>query len=430
MSLRAWVGAVVAGSACSLALVSAQDWRSLQLASFDVVWETVRDSHHDPRFGGVDWAGVRAELRPRVEHASSPSQARGVVREMLARLGRSHFVLIAADEDVGAVRGPATVGADVRVSQGQTIVTRVRPGTSAAIAGLGGGDVILAIDDVDLEARADVGGLVGLDDLAAWRRVTAALSGDVGVPAVIRVQRPDGAHGVVAVPREIEDGDPIAFGNLPPVRARLDAEEVRGPSGERVAVIAFNVWMPALSEPFARAIDRFRDADGLVIDLSGNPGGLIDMMRGVAGHLFDEPALLGRMHTRSATLEFRANPRRVTTAGRRVVPYAGPVAIVVDGLTASASECFAAALQSLGRARVFGVRTMGQALPALTRSLPSGDVLMYAVGDFSTSTGLQIEGRGVEPDEEVRAEPDQLAAGRDARWQAVRWSAQQRAGRR
>src|SRR6185436_9633416 len=102
-----------------------------------------------------------------------------------------------------------------------------------------------------------------------------------------------------------------------------------------------------------------RQADGIVIDLRGNPGGLADMIRGIAGHFLSTPELLGRVHMRGVELEFRANPRRSTADGRRVEPFAGPLAILVDELTASASECFAGGLQSLGRARVFGTRTMG-----------------------------------------------------------------------
>jgi C-terminal processing protease CtpA/Prc len=86
----------------------------------------------------------------------------------------------------------------------------------------------------------------------------------------------------------------------------------------------------------------------------------------------------------------------------------------VDELSASATECFTGALQSLGRVRVFGRQTLGQALPAMTRRLPTGDVLMYALGDFVTSTGRRLEGEGVIPDEVVPLSIDGLAAGRDA----------------
>ena len=146
------------------------------------------------------------------------------------------------------------------------------------------------------------------------------------------------------------------------------------------------------------------------------------MISGVAGHLFAEPGLLGRMKTRTADLEFNANPRLVTPDGVRVEPYKGPVALLVDELTASASECFAGALQSLGRARVFGRQTLGQALPALTRRLTNGDVLMYVVGDFVTATGQRLEGTGVRPDEVVPLSLSELRAGKDATLDAaLRW---------
>ena len=95
-------------------------------------------------------------------------------------------------------------------------------------------------------------------------------------------------------------------------------------------------------------------------------------------------------------------------------PFAGPVALLVDGLTGSASECFAGALQSLGRVRVFGTPTMGQALPASTLRLPNGDVLMYVIADLTGPDGRRIEGSGVAPDQVVPLTRAGLLAGRDA----------------
>jgi carboxyl-terminal processing protease len=159
-----------------------------------------------------------------------------------------------------------------------------------------------------------------------------------------------------------------------------------------------------------------------VIDLRGNPGGLAAMIRGVAGHLVTEPVNLGRMVMRDSEIVFPANPRLVMADGRQVAPFAGPVAILVDELTASASECFAGGLQSLGRARIFGRTTAGQVLPASTRRLTSGDLLMYVVGDFLTASGRRLEGVGVVPDEPVALDPNALLAGRDPDLEAaLRW---------
>ena len=143
------------------------------------------------------------------------------------------------------------------------------------------------------------------------------------------------------------------------------------------------------------------------------------MLMGISGHFIDERKAMGLMTTRDSQLRFVVNPRRVNARGERVQPFAGPVAILVDSLSGSASECFAGGMQSLGRVRVFGQRTMGQALPALFARLPNSDVLIHAYGDFVTPDGTRLEGRGVVPDEVVTLDRAQLLAGRDRTLEAA-----------
>ena len=103
-------------------------------------------------------------------------------------------------------------------------------------------------------------------------------------------------------------------------------------------------------------------------------------------------------------------------------PFAGPVAILVDELSASTTEILAAALQRLGRARVFGVPSAGQALPALLTRLPNGDRLMYVIGDYAGPGGTRLEGAGVTPDVPTPLSRSSLLAGRDDALQAaVKW---------
>jgi carboxyl-terminal processing protease len=63
-------------------------------------------------------------------------------------------------------------------------------------------------------------------------------------------------------------------GNLPTMYVRVDAGERRLPRGATAGVIRFNVWMPGVDPLFQAAIDKFRTADGIIVDLRGNPGGL------------------------------------------------------------------------------------------------------------------------------------------------------------
>src|SRR5688572_4747741 len=100
-------------------------WRTDAVASFDEAWTTINDSFYDPSFGGLNWAGVRDELRPRVQAASTPDEARRVIVDMLGRLKQSHFVLLsAALNDGPAPAGDATLGVDLRVLDSDIVITR------------------------------------------------------------------------------------------------------------------------------------------------------------------------------------------------------------------------------------------------------------------------------------------------------------------
>jgi carboxyl-terminal processing protease len=172
-------------------------------------------------------------------------------------------------------------------------------------------------------------------------------------------------------------------------------------------------------QPLDAAVERLRGCDGMVIDMRGNTGGAAAMTMGIAGHFFGESKKLGVMLTRDSTFNILAIPRRVNAAGELVEPFAGPLAILVDETTGSASEVFAGGMQAVGRARIFGETTAGAVLPAMTTRLPNGDSLLHAMGDFETSAGVRLEGRGVIPDQEVPLARADLLAGRDAKLEAA-----------
>jgi carboxyl-terminal processing protease len=385
--------------------------------TFDVAWTTVRDKHFDKTLNGVDWNAVREELRPRAVAARSVAELRAVIRDMLGRLGQSHFALIPSSPDSATTRmGSADPGFDVQLVGGELLVTRVEPNGPAAAAGVSPGWRVTRIAEVaaaDLLARVPEGIGERLKNVQAWQIVESWLRGGAGVPVRVGFEDGDGRPVTLSIDRRAETGVAVRVGNLPTMFVRVDSRPARTPGGRTAGVIAFNVWMAAVDAPFQRAVDQFRNSDGIVIDLRGNPGGLAAMLMGISGHFLDERKPLGIMKTRETELRFVANPRLVNAAGQPVQPFAGPVAILVDALSGSASECFTGGMQSIARARVFGQVSMGQALPALFQTLPNGDVMIHAYGDFVTADGTRLEGRGVIPDEVVPLRREDLLAGRD-----------------
>ncbi|HEX9367210.1 MAG TPA: S41 family peptidase [Vicinamibacterales bacterium] len=387
--------------------------------TFDVVWKIVKDSHFDPAFDVAKWDQIGADLRPKAVEAKTPGEFRAVLADMLGRLGLSHFAVIpstpdSADDHFNLSGEP---GFDVRLIDRQLVVSSVDPEGGAAAAGVHAGWIVQSIGGSSVSTL-----LAGIPEatpprlrqLQAWRLAVPRLRGPSDTSADVVFVDGAGATVTKSIERMHERGQPVTVGSLPTMFVRVSSSLTPTPGGGTAGVIGFNVWMTAVDPEFQRAIDRFRSADGIVIDLRGNPGGLAAMIMGIAGHFVSEPATLGVMKTRQSEMRFPANPRLVDAAGSRVEPYKGPVAILVDGMTGSASECFSGGLQSLGRARVFGQTSMGQALPALFDRLPNGDVLIHAWGDFVTGTGVRIEGRGVVPDEPVALTRAALLGGRDA----------------
>ena len=385
--------------------------------TFEAVWTIVRDSHFDPAFDRANWDRIGEELRPKAIGARTPGELRAVLADMLGRLGLSHFAIIPNTPDVPGESANLSghPGFDVRLIDNQIVVTSVD--AQAAAAGVKPGWIVQAIGGVETAPL-----LKGITETAspqvaqveAWRIAVTRLRGPANSAAEITFLDGSGEPVKKSVPRRLEAGEPVTVGSLPTMFVRVSSSVATTPRGAKAGVIGFNVWMAAVDREFQAAIDRYRLADGIVIDLRGNPGGLAGMIMGLSGHFLAERATLGVMTTKEAQpLRFNANPRLVNGSGERVAPFAGPVAILVDGLSGSASECFTGGMQSLGRARVFGQTSMGRALPALFDRLPNGDVLIHAWGDFVTGTGVRIEGRGVVPDEPVAVTRAALLEGRD-----------------
>ena len=410
---RTWRLGLVALFLAVAVAASPSDQRQLNLDSFEFIWTTIRDQYWDPTFGGLNWQAVHDELRPRMERAATMAEARHVMREMIDRLGKSHFGIIPADvyadldeREEGA--GPATTGIGARVLAGKAIVTTVDGGSPAATEGVHGGWEVVSVDGVEvapaLRRITEVDRHSTMLELHLARSVEAKLSGATGSHARIEFVDGEGRHVNKQMERSEPPGSLSRFGYLPPMHVWSQSRRV----ATDIGYLAFNLFLdPAhLMPEFGDALKSCADCSGVIIDLRGNPGGLGIMAMGMAGWFFDKPdQRLGTMHMRQAPIKFTVNPRLPT--------YRGGVAILVDGCSASTSEILAEGMKDLGRARVFGTRTAGAALPSAIDKLPNGDGFQHAVADYISEGGRSLEGAGVIPDVEVKLTQEALLAGHD-----------------
>lgn len=391
-----WPAKLVCGAVLALT-VSAQtdDMRQLNVESFDYVWKTIRDKQWDPKLGGLDWAAVRERLRPEMEKARTQEEARAVMTQMLSLLKESHCAILPTEAalSVRGEGGPGTLGIDVRVIGGVALVTRVAPDSPGAQAGVetgwevtrvGSSPIAPAIATLDKTYHGST-----LRELMLSRAVEQRLQGGIGQSATVGFVDGTGRE----VERKLTFAQPpgtlTQFGFLPPMYVSMDATRVRPDIG----YFRLNVFLEPTKamDSFGKAVQSCTECRGFILDIRGNPGGIGAMAMGLAGWFVSKPGeRLGTLYLRNSTLKFVIFPRADT--------FDGPLAVLVDGASASTSEILAGGLQDLGRARIFGSKTAGAALPSVIEMLPNGDGFQYPVANYVSEGGTVLEGRGVIPD--------------------------------
>jgi len=150
-----------------------------------------------------------------------------------------------------------------------------------------------------------------------------------------------------------------------------------------------------------RLIEELKEEkiDGLVIDLRGNGGGFLPEAQSLTGLFVDQGPVV--------QVQFSNGEREVLDDPDAGIAYDGPLVVVIDRFSASASEIFAGAIQDYRRGVVVGQRSFGkgtvQNLVPLSRwsARPVNGQLTVTIGKFYRVTGESTQHRGVEPDVEL-----------------------------
>jgi len=385
---------------------------------FEAVWQTVNDEYFDPTFGGQDWQAIGDAYRQKLATAQDGRAFwRDVLNAMLFELGVSHIA--ALPPELSNQLDPITfltgsLGLDVRLLDGQPVITQVVEGSPADAVGLRPGFVLTAVDGWTLEDIAAEAMQTPPDNERNRRAnltqgLRAKLYGEPGQEVEVEYldagDRPQ--RVVLQFARRLSSTCAQFDPNLPPSCTEFETRRLAGGIG----YLRFSGFLPTALDSVLQAIDELHDAPALIIDLRGNPGGVFPVRKAIASRLVGKRELFMRYQLRDeveeAYLDFVADP------------YRGLVVILVDELSASSSEEFAGSLQALGRATIVGSWTPGRCLVSNVVQLPSGAILVYPYGQSQTPDGRVLEGNGIVPDIEVALERESLLQGSDAQLEAA-----------
>ncbi|MGE7435260.1 MULTISPECIES: S41 family peptidase [Kitasatospora] len=252
-----------------------------------------------------------------------------------------------------------TVG---RLPDGGTAVSQVQPSGPAERAGIAAGDRLLSVDGVPTDR-------LPVTEVVARLRGRGRGGRGAGSAVALGVQRPGGPVRQLALRRQL-------------LAAQEVAVERPRPGVVRVAVRGFT---DGVAEQVRAAVQGAR---GVVLDLRGNSGGLVEEAARTASVFLDGGQV--------GWYESRGERHELTAA--RGGDTATPLVVLVDGGTMSAAELLAGALQDRCRAVLVGFRTFGKGTVQQPSRLADGSVLELTVGRYHTPAGRTPDGTGLTPD--------------------------------
>jgi carboxyl-terminal processing protease len=246
-----------------------------------------------------------------------------------------------------------------RSDAGVVSVVSVQTG-SPSDGALRSGDVITAVGGTPVATRSTAD-------------VVAALRGEAGTTVAVTYRRAGATHTVSLK------------------RIALPTEDVTAKVTGSVMIIKVSAFTKGVGDKVAQfvATARSRHLTGIVLDLRGNPGGLLDEGVKTASVFLDGGPVV--------TFEKRGAPPLLMTA-EPGGDTGTPLAVLVDGGTASAAEVVTAALQDRDRAVVVGSRTFGKGSVQEPTILSDGSAIEFTVGSYLTPSGKSLDGVGIGPD--------------------------------
>jgi carboxyl-terminal processing protease len=308
------------------------------------------------------------------------SSLQGMVRELRRRNKEDHYSEYFSPEALERfnqeIEGHFSgIGVEIRRVKAGSEIARVFPGSPAEKAGLEAGDTLVSVEGKPIARR----------DSAEVRNEVV---GPEGTQVTLGVR--DGKSG-----KTKELTITRAEVTLPNVSS--SSEKVKGKTLGYVRMLSFSEAAHAQLASGVEKVER-KGAEGIVLDLRHNPGGLLEEAVLSANVFLPEDEVVVRTRSRTQGDSVHKTP------GDPISDL--PVVVLVDGGTASAAEILTAALADDAGSTVVGTRSYGKGLFQEEQNLANGGALKLSVGEFFTPEGVNLaKSHGIHPDVKVLDDP-------------------------
>jgi carboxyl-terminal processing protease len=313
---------------------------------------------------------------------------------LIASLGDRFSHYLSPSEFKVSEQPPRFTGIGVAIDENSRrrglLVARVFNGSPAERAGVKAGEVIVSVNGHSLAGLTEAAGV-------------ALIKGLPGTSVVLKTETPVGhsqgqgsGHGLLHTETIVRAviSEPVV------------ASETRTVDGVKLGVVELAAFTEGAHGEVREAVEQelHKGARGIVLDLRGNGGGLVEEAQLIASIFIPKGTIV--------TTRGRAQPTNTLLATGDAISTAIPVVVLVDQDTASAAEIVTAALQDHGRAVVVGTHTFGKGVYQEQEGLSNGGALDITVGEYFTPDGRNLGGGGVKQGAgvipEVRVASDQV----------------------
>ena len=388
--------------------LSPQQWRQ----NFDFLCKAIDETCATFEIKSINWDELHHCYQQRLDATTTTEQFYRLLFDLVRELHDGHAWLQNYHPAVPA----STPGVTVDLFQDKPFVVAVKAGSEAARLGVKPGSEVLEIDGVSVTNRMERLRTIlhGFSSERGFRRDACRrlLTGEKDSMAVVKLRSPDGHAETFRLPRvyELETPPPQAC-PFALTRQRF-VHFGRLPSGLGYIRIVSFMGRQEIDDEFDKALEALRAAPGIILDIRDNRGGYSHTH--IAGRLLQKPAPGGTSYVKNGPGHKDLERRDIILYPTGPWQYDGPVVLLVNDVTGSASDLFACYLRSAKRVVTVGSSTdgilSGQAAWAV---LPCGLIVRISNSYICDSTGQPIEGRGNEPDVVVRPTITDFLTGKD-----------------
>ncbi|MBO7747776.1 S41 family peptidase [Paenibacillus sp. MWE-103] len=321
----------------------------------------------DQAFGNLSYA-YKEIMNDYLDGAKSKALVDGAAEGMVGSLQDPYSVYLSEDKGEAYMQSYEDhfvgIGVEIRQEDGAFIIDNIIKGAPSEKSGLQKEDTIETVDGKSVKGLT-------FDDLKS------KLQGKSGSTVKLEVQRP-GRSGMVTV--SVKRGDvPVLT-----VSSEMKADGV----GE----ITISRFAEKTAQEFDAAVQSLRKQGmkALLLDLRGNPGGLLNPTIEIANRFVPKGKTI-------VQVVYKDEKRVLTHTSSQKEPWTLPIAILVDGHTASSAEVLTAALKDTAGAQVVGEKTFGKGIVQNFNQLKDGSVLKLTEAQWRTPNGQWIHKKGIEP---------------------------------